>query len=312
MFRNLNEIIEKAGKINTQKIIIVGAEEEKLLKATKKASSLGYIEPILVGNKDKIVEIIEKNNINFPSMTIIDAETNEEKSNISCEELYKHKDSFMMKGLVDTSDVLKAILKRKKDFMVSNLISHISLIELPYYEKIIGLSDTSVNIKPDLNGKIDIVKNSRDFFNKLGYELPKISILSAIEKVNNKMQDTIDADYIKKLNQSGELNKCIIEGPISLDLSIDKKSAEIKKYDGLIKGDADILITPDLVSGNLLGKSFNYTPNSKFAGFIVGTKKPIGLTSRASSIENKLYSMIIGAIISARDDDERKKDIINN
>lgn len=306
MFKNFNEIIEKAGKINTQKMVVVGAEEEKLIRAVEKATSDGYIDPILVGDKNSIEDIIKRNNINLPNVEIINAETNEEKGRLSCEELLKHRDCFMMKGLIDTSDILRAILNRKEELIVSNLISHVSLIELPYYVKIIGLSDTSINIKPNFGEKIEIVKNTREFFNKLGYAAPKVSILSAVEKVNKKMQDTIDAKELKKLNQKGEIDKCVIEGPISLDLSIDKKSVDIKKYNGLIKGDADILITPDLVSGNLLGKSFNYTPESKFAGFILGARKPIALTSRASTMENKLYSIIIGAIISARDDNERK------
>jgi len=302
MYRDFKQIIEKAGKIKPQKIIVAGAEEENLLLALEKATLNEYIQPILVGNSESILKTIEKNNMKIPNVTIIHANTNEEKCNISCEELIKYDDSFMMKGLVDTSEIIRAILRRKEELLVSDLISHVSLIELPYYEKIIGLSDTSINIKPDIDEKIKIIENTRDFFIKLGYKNPKIALLSSIEKVKDKMEDTIDSHRIKELFLKGVIDNCIVEGPISLDLSIDRKAVEIKGYDGLIKGDADILISPDLVSGNLLGKSFNYTPYSKFAGFVLGVKKPIALTSRASSMENKLYSIIIGAIISARDE----------
>ncbi len=298
IYQSFEDIISKNMPKNPVRMYLVAAEEEGVLRAAAKAEQEGYIEPVLVGKKDKILNLLVKNNIFFKNLFIINAEENKDKCDTACQNIAREEHSFLMKGMVETSDLIRSILREKKSLLCTDLISHVSLLELPYYSKILGLSDTSVNIKPSLIDKENILKNTVAFFHQLGYKNPKAAILSSIEKVNPKMQETIDAAMLKEKNLKGEISGCIVEGPISLDISISPKAAIVKDYKGHIQGDADILIAPDMVSGNLLGKCFNFTPCSRFAGFLLGTKCPVGLTSRASDYENKYSSMVLGAILT--------------
>lgn len=297
MYKNFDELFNnKEFFKKTKSMLLIGACDKTSLEAVADATSRGIIEPILVGKKEKIEELLKDNDISIDTYEIIDAKTSNEMCEKSINYIIENNCDFLMKGTVNTSEIIKSILVRKKELLTNKLISHISLLEIPYLNKIISLSDTSINIKPNLEEKAEIIKNSRDFLIKIGYIKPKVAILSSIETVNEKMQDTVDAHELKLLNQKNVLDNCIIEGPISFDLAIDEKAAKNKKYKGRIKGDADLLIAPDIVSGNLLGKCFNYVPNSKFAGVILGVKFPIVLTSRASSKENKYYSILVGGM----------------
>ncbi len=174
-------------------------------------------------------------------------------------------------------------------------MSHVVFNEIPNYHKLLVLTDGGMMMYPDLDKKKQICENAVDTLRTLGYKMPKVAALAAVETVNPKMQETVDADALKRMNLENEITDCIIEGPISYDLTMSKASAEIKGFESPVTGDADIVLVPNITVGNVLGKSLIYSAGAKMAGFIVGAKVPIVLTSRGSSSEEKYLSLVLSA-----------------
>ena len=205
------------------------------------------------------------------------------------------KADFLMKGTLETKDLLRAVVAKDAGMRTDRLMSKFDFIENPGYHKLIALSDSAMNPKPDLNQKKQIIDNALDVLHSMGIAKPKVAVLAAAETLNPKLQESVDADALKKMYEAGQFTDCYLEGPISIDLAMDPESVRIKNYGSPVGGDADLLICPDLVSGNMMGKGMLIT-GAKAAGIIVGAKAPIVLMSRAASVEDKLYSIILGAI----------------
>ena len=174
-------------------------------------------------------------------------------------------------------------------------MSHVAMQEVPSYHKLLAVTDGGMMMYPDLEAKKSIVENAVEVFNKMGYENPKVGVLAAVEVVNPKMPEAVDGAELKRMNQEGIIKDCIIEGPISYDLAMNLESSKIKGYESPVVGDVDILVVPNITAGNILGKSLIYSAGAKMAGFIVGAKVPIVLTSRGASTEEKYLSLAISA-----------------
>jgi phosphate butyryltransferase len=202
---------------------------------------------------------------------------------------------FLMKGKIMTGTMLKGVLDPEADLRTGSLMSHCMMVEVPGYHKLMCVTDGGMCTYPDLDKKIKIVKNAVEFFHKLGYEKPNVAALCAIETINPKMQETVDAAELKRMSLDGEIPGCYIEGPISYDLAMVPELSAIKGYDCPCAGDFDILLVPEIVVGNVLGKSLVYTAGGRMAGLIMGCKVPIVLASRGSSAEEKYYSLALGA-----------------
>ncbi len=298
MYRNFTELLAR-GPSRPARLVIAGAAETKTLRAVAKSVREGLTGTTLVGDKNALTALLKENDLFDEDLAIRHATTPKEICEAACEEVLLS-GGFLMKGLVETADLIQAILRRREQMLEGTLISHISLLELPYRDRLFGLSDTSVVISPDIDQKTEIIRAAVQFWNRMGCSCPKVAVLAAVEKVSSKMRDTLDARELSGRWHAGQIPGCVVEGPLSLDLAIDPAAATIKRYAGAVRGDADLLLAPDLTAGNLLGKCFNYTPGSRFAGFLLGTKMPVVLTSRASSLENKLLSIQVGACIQER------------
>lgn len=297
MPEKFNEVL-KQPPAQAPGLIVCGAAEKKLLKAVEQAFNEGWVRPALVGPEHLIRPTIDEYAPGLAAAEIVDAGGNENICEAACS--MAEPGNCMIKGTVETSQLMRAVLHRKKDLMNGKVISHISLLEVPYYGKLFGLSDTSVIIRPSLEQKAEIIRLGAEMMRKLGCDRPKAAVLAAVEKVNPAMPETLDAAALEEMGKRGELGDCIVGGPVSFDLALDRVSADVKKYDGVIRGDADLMLAPDLCSGNLLGKCFNYTPGSLFAGLLLGVTIPVALTSRASSFENKLLSVKMAAFIAGK------------
>jgi phosphate butyryltransferase len=177
-------------------------------------------------------------------------------------------------------------------------MSHVSIQEVPSYHKLLITTDGGMMMYPDLEQKKKIIENAVEVLHSLGYENPKVAVLAAVETVNPKMPESVDAGKLKEMNQNGEITGCIVEGPISYDIAMNKESGEIKGFVSPVAGDPDILIVPNITCGNILGKCLVYSAGAKMAGFIVGAKVPIVLTSRGSSSEEKYLSLVLSAAAS--------------
>jgi phosphate butyryltransferase len=202
-----------------------------------------------------------------------------------------------MKGLVDTSIILRAALNKEFGLRTNNRISHVSVIEVSTHPKLIFMSDGAMNIKPTLDEKRQIIENSIVIANALGLEAPKVGIIAAVEKVNPQMEATLDAVELIKMNKENILNGCIVGGPFAIDNAINKEAAILKGVSDPIAGDVDILIMPQIESGNVFYKSMMFLGKAQSASVIAGAKKPIVLTSRADSTLNKFHSIALGALV---------------
>ncbi len=294
--KNFKELIAKVQNNDSKKrVVVAAAHDEHTLEAVFRAMNDKLVEPVLVGNKSKIAEIIAKLGAEFDLNKIINAESDQESAEKAVEIINQNKADFIMKGKIQTADLLKAVVNKEKGLRTGKVMSHIAIQEIPSYHKLVAVTDGGMMMYPNAEEKKQIIENAVDVFHAFGYENPKVAVLCAVETVNPKMPETVDADLLKKMNQSGEIKGCVVEGPISYDLTMNMESAKIKGYESPVTGDADILIVPNITTGNILGKALIESAGSTMAGMIVGAKVPIVLTSRGATSEEKYLSLVLSA-----------------
>lgn len=298
MYKNLNDLFLLAKQKTKKKLAVVCPYDRETLKATMKASDEGLIIPYFVGEQDRIVKGIEEIKEKQTDFKIIPVSNDEEAAKQAVELVKEGHVDFLMKGSLPTSELMKSVVNKDNGIVSSGTISHLNFIELENYPKLISITDVAIVINPSFDQKIHLINNALRVYKKLGYESPKIAALCAIETVNPKMPETIEANKLKELNVSGDIKDCIIEGPISFDIAMDKDRAFKKSYGGKIKGDADILLVPNLLTGNILSKSLGIFAKSKAVGMVVGAKCPIVLTSRGASWDTKYESILACLAVS--------------
>jgi len=297
--KKLEDLKNVINKNQKSKLIVVAAEEENVLEAVYEAFKDDLIEPILVGNKELIDEYIRKNNFEFEGVDIIPANSFEKAAEISVKMINEGRGDFLIKGLVDTSILLKAVLNKEWGLRTGKQLSHVMLYEIPTYHKLIMLTDGGMVTYPDVDTKIALIKNAYEGAKKLGYKEFKVACLAAKEKLNPKMQATVDGAEIKARQEKGEFEAgIIVEGPIALDLAISKEAAKIKKFNSPVAGDADLLLVHNIEMGNGIGKSITYFGKGIGAGVVMGAKVPIVLVSRSDDFDAKYYSILFGSAIS--------------
>lgn len=299
MIQHVQELISKAQTQNTMRLAVVAAEEAEVLKAVHEAVEMGLVEGVLFGEISAMKQIAENLGISLSAFKVVKADSMEEAAKLAVQYVREGKADFLMKGLVDTSIFLKAILDKEKGLRTGNLLSHVMVYEIPSYHKLLLLTDGGMNLLPDLDKKAQILKNSADVARALGNESIKVACLAAKEKVNPKMQATVDADALKQRGMAGEFGQdVIVEGPMALDLAVSAKSAQIKGYESPVAGEADVLLVPTIEMGNGIGKAITYFAEGKLAGIVMGATAPVVLTSRADSHEDKLHSIALGSVIA--------------
>jgi phosphate butyryltransferase len=229
----------------------------------------------------------------IPDDRIYDADSPENAAQKGVDLIKSGEAHFLMKGKLETAELLRAVVNKENGIAGGGVMSHVAFNEIPAYHKIVVMTDGGMLPYPTLEQKKSIIDNAVDIMRSLGYDKPKVCVLAAVEKVNPKMPETVDAGALREMNERGEIKNCIVEGPISFDLAMVKERSEAKGYSSPCAGDADILIVPNIHAGNLLGKSFIEMGHAKMAGLIVGAKCPIVLTSRGASSEEKYNSLVL-------------------
>ena len=299
-FTNYDEIFALAKSEPIKKRMAVAcAAEKNVLTAVSKAYVDGIAIPILTGQKKDIERLALELRLELPEQSIIDVDDKESACFEAVRLVREGKADFLMKGLVDTSVILKALLNKETGLSTGRLISHISILQIPAYHKLMAISDAAVNISPTLEQKKDIVTNGVEALRAMGYIRPKVAVLSAVEVVNPKMQDTLDAAALKQLALDGYFGSCDLEGPISIDLAINPEAVAIKGYESPVAGDADLVLVPNLVSGNLLSKSIQIFGGAITAAVVLGAKVPMVLTSRGASVITKYTSIAAASRIAS-------------
>ena len=300
MIKKLNDLMEVARKGKTMKLVIAAAHDEDVLGAVCKAAEDGLIIPILVGDQVEIKKLAERDGLNISNYEIIDVVDLTEAAKISVKLVSDGKADFLMKGLIDTSILLKAVLDKEIGLRTDRLLSHVMVYETPNYHKLIYLTDGGMNIEPSYEEKVKITENAIDVCRALGNTTIKVAAIAAKEKVNEKMPTTVDARKLQEHSQSGAFGSdVIVEGPLALDLAISEESAVIKKFKSDIAGDTDILLVPTIEVGNGIGKTLTYLAKAESAGIIMGAKVPVVLVSRADSYLAKLYSIALGSVVAS-------------
>ncbi len=294
--KNFDELI---GKIQSRsyvaKVAVAAAHDEHTLEAVFRARKDRIAEPVLVGDKIKIRNILDKLGIQFDDSNIIHTESDMEAAVRSVKLINENKADFIIKGKLQTAELLKAVVNKEYGIRTGKVMSHVAILQVPSYHKFIAVTDGGMVMYPNVEEKKQIIENAVDMFRAMGYEKPKVAVIASIETVNPKMPETVDAGMLKKMYLAGEIKDCIVEGPISYDLTVNKETAEIKGYKSEVTGDADIIIAPDITTGNILSKSLVYSAGGKMAGIVVGAKVPVALTSRGSSSEEKYLSLVLSA-----------------
>lgn len=294
--RNFQDLIAKVKNNDSiKKVAVAAAHDEHTLEAVFRARKDKLVEPFLIGNKVKIIEILQNLSLEFDENKIINTEGDTEAAEKTVELINEGKADFIMKGKLQTADLLRAVVNKEKGLRTGNVMSHVAILEIPAYHKLIAVTDGGMMMYPNADEKKQIIENAVDVFLSMGYECPKVAILAAVETVNPKMPEAVDADILKKMNKDGEIKNCIVEGPISVDLTFNKESAKIKGYESPITGEADILITPNITTGNIMSKALIEFANGTMAGMVVGAKVPIVLTSRGATSEEKYLSLVLSA-----------------
>jgi phosphate butyryltransferase len=281
-----------------KKLIVAAAQDQHSMGAVVRAWKDNVIEPILVGDKESIQNICAENNYDIAGVRIVHEPDLEMAVEIAVKMVNNRQGDILMKGKVGTSILLKCVLNREWGLRTGNLLSHFALFEVDTYPKVIAVTDVAMNIAPDLQDKISIINNSVGCLIKLGYKMPKVAILGAVEMVNENMKATLDAALLSKMNQRDQIKNCIIDGPLAFDNAVSLESARHKGIRSEVAGDTDLLLMPDIEVGNVLYKSLVFFAKAKVAAVILGARVPIVLTSRSDSEQAKFDSILLSAAAS--------------
>ena len=299
MINKLDDMLKKLKGDKRVNLSVAAAHDEEVLLAIKSAVEMEIITPILIGQEHKIRKISKEINFDLDNVKIINKETIEECAETAVKLVSSGEADFVMKGLLDTSVILKAVLNKEWGLRTDSLLSHVMVYEVPSYDKLLVTTDGGMNIEPDYDQKVKILKNAIEATKPLGLKHIKVACLAAKEKVNSKMQATVDARALQEAGERGEFgNDVTVEGPLAFDLAVSKEAAKIKGFKSKVSGETDIMLMPTIEVGNGIGKALTYFAGAKSAGIIMGAKAPIVLVSRADSHESKLYSIAYGALIA--------------
>jgi phosphate butyryltransferase len=295
MFSTLDELF-KQNKTQQKKLVLAAAEDENALEAAYKAYQKGIIKLICTGNRQKINQIAQECNLDLTDIEIIDAEDKNESVEKAIECINDGKAQILMKGFISTSTLLKGVLNKEWGLRTGNLLSHFTIFEIKTYHKLLGITDVAMNVAPNLTEKLSILNNAVDYMVKIGFDNPKVAIISAVETVNDSIPSTYDAAILAKMSDRGQIAKCVVDGPFALDNAINLESAKHKGIKSEVAGDADLLIMPNIEAGNALYKALGFLTESKLAAVVIGAKAPIVLTSRSDSEDAKFNSICLAAI----------------
>ncbi len=295
MLKKLNDLTGKARKGKIRRLAVAAAADEQVLEAVMRANKEGIVIPILVGDQDKVSSLCAKVGFDLTGIQLIHEPDGYKAAEKAVRLIREGKAEILMKGYISTGPLLKAILDKEQGLRKGGLLSHLALFESPYYHKLIGVTDAAMNIAPSFEEKVDILINAVEAFNNLGVAQPKVAVIGAVETVNPKMEATVHAAMLTMMNRRGQIKNCLVDGPLAIDNAISKEAAIHKGIVSEVAGDADILLTPDINSGNILYKTMGFIGGAVSAAVLMGASVPVVLTSRSDSDRSKMLSITLAA-----------------
>lgn len=293
-FEQIHEIAQSKGQ---RELVVAGAHSKEVIEAIIQSQALGLTFPHLVGDSEKIQQICSDRGIDITQWKIYDAKTDEAVATQAVSLIDQGVGCILMKGQISTPILLKKVLNPEYNLRTGNLLSHVALLNVPSYPKLLMISDSGMVTRPNLDEKVQILQNALNVFEILGVDQPKVAILAANEKVSDKLPETIDAVQLVEQARNGNFGNCIVEGPYALDIAFSPYAAKIKNIETQIHGDPDLLLMPDVTSGNILAKGLVYLANAQICGLVVGARIPIILISRAEYAESWVRSIAFASLI---------------
>jgi phosphate butyryltransferase len=297
--KTVAEMIEAARKSGRKRIAVAAAQETQALEAVVDAWMNGLADPVLIGDLPAIDALAAELGLDLSRFERVQAKDPAAAAAEAVRLVRTGDADILMKGLLDTSVLLKAAFNKETGINSGSLASHVAVIEVASYHKLLFITDAGINIAPDLGTKLGIIANAARAARALGIALPKVALLAAVEKVNyERMPCTVDAAIIAQMGRRGQVGGCLVDGPLALDNAISSESARIKNINSDVAGDADILVAPDIEAGNILYKCLLDLCGAKGAGIVMGAAAPIVLTSRSDTAETMLASIAFAALAS--------------
>jgi phosphate butyryltransferase len=298
MLRTFDEVLKKAKDYGPKKMAVASAGAEDVLKAVEAARKEGLTDSILVGDKKEIIQIAEKMGIDPANYEIIDKPDKTETARFSVGLVRNKKASILMKGMMGTARLLQAVLDKEIGLRTDRLLSHVYTLEIKNYNRLLTMTDGAMSISPDLKQKAQIIQNAIYYAHSMGVKKPKVAVVAAIELVNPDMPATIDAACLAKMSERGQIVGGIVDGPLGFDNAISREAAEHKGIESPVSGEVDIILVPNIESGNIFAKGLVYLAKAVPAGLLLGAKAPVVLVSRSDSAQSKLYSIALGVLMS--------------
>jgi phosphate acetyltransferase len=292
-----HKFIERCKNLPAITTAVVWPLSDVALKGTVEAAVEGLIEPTLIGDEAAIKALAVKIGVDVSAYPILDCETERKAAELGVAMCRSGNAQAMMKGSLHTDELMKAAMKADTGLRTNKRISHVFIMDTPAYSRTVLITDAAINITPELEDKVHIVQNAIDLAHALGIAEPKVALLSAVETVNPKIKSTLDAAALCKMADRGQITGGILDGPLAFDTAVSVKAAKIKGLVSPVTGQADILVVPDLESGNMLAKQLEYLGGAQLAGIVLGARVPTILTSRADSAATRLTSCAVAVLL---------------
>lgn len=295
--KSFDAIFNRVKGAPAKRLVVAAADNEHTLEAVAQAASNGIIKPILIGDGERIEMILNEIETELPDAEIVHEPDDDAAAALAVRYINEGKGDFLMKGKLNTANMLKPVVNKKTGLADGRLLSACAIFHLPKYHKLIAMTDAGMLIRPTVEQKKGIIENAVDLMRKFGCETPKVALIAAVETVNPKMQETVDAVALTEMNRNGEIKDCIVEGPISMDIALNAEKAALKGYKGDLAGDPDILVWPDIATGNAVQKALEELGGGEYLGFILGIRVPMVTTSRSSPADSKYQSILASAAL---------------
>jgi len=292
------ELLARCERLSPAPTAVVHPCEATALAGAIEAAKQGLIVPLLVGPATRIAKTAELVGISLDNYQIVDAPHSAAAAAKAVELIRQGKAEILMKGSLHTDEFMAAVVPHEGGLRTARRISHVFVMDVPTYHKVLLITDGAINIAPTLEDKKDICQNAIDLAIALGVEIPKVAILAAVETVTSKMPATTDAAALCKMAERGQIKGGILDGPLAFDNAINKEAAEIKGIKSQVTGDPDIILAPDLEAGNILAKQLTFLANADSAGIVLGARVPVILTSRADSVRSRIASCAVAMLVA--------------
>lgn len=299
MYKNFTDILEAARGRGPLTVSVAVAQDLEVLIALQEAQAAGLIRPLLVGQAAAIEALAREAGLD--DFEIIDQPDQDQAALQAAEAVRQGRAQVLMKGLINSSNFLRAVLDKERGLRKSKLLCHLGVFEVTGYERLMFMSDGGMNVAPDLEAKREILLNGLEALKNMGLDKPNVAVMSHNEQVNDKMPSTTDAAALAEMAARGELPPCTLEGPMAMDVAASREAARHKKIDSRISGSVDFFLMPNIEAGNMVGKTLIYYARASFAGLILGAAAPVVLTSRSDTPAAKLNSIALACLSASRD-----------